>query len=89
VTGTFKPLSRYEYMSGYEQWRAHADSISTGALKPQNLDLKYVLGDESKCCSGCYLDPDIDTSKKSSKLPWVILGVVAGALTVGGVLILN
>jgi hypothetical protein len=47
--GGFKPLGRFEAMKGYGTWRTHADSLLSGALKPQGLDLNYALkGEKAK-----------------------------------------
>jgi hypothetical protein len=43
VEGEFKRLGRFEGMKGYGAWRSHADSLLSGALKPQGLDLNYAL----------------------------------------------
>jgi len=46
VDGVFKPLSEFESMEGYSAWRSHTDSLLNGSLKPQGLDLDYVLKEE-------------------------------------------
>jgi hypothetical protein len=47
--GGFKTLGRFESMKGYNAWRAHADSLLSGALKPKGLDLDYALkGEKAK-----------------------------------------
>jgi len=48
VDGVFKPLSEFESMEGYSAWRSHADSLLSGSLKPQGLDLDYVLKEDKK-----------------------------------------
>jgi len=48
VDGAFKPLDRFESMEGYGTWRSHADSLLSGSLKSQDLDLDYVLKEEKK-----------------------------------------
>ena len=53
VNGVFKPIARFEEMEGYGTWRAHADSLLSGALKVQGLDLDYALkGDKAKEAAG-------------------------------------
>ena len=45
VDGTFKPVSRFEFMEGYDSWHDHADSLLKGELKVNPcLDLDYVIG---------------------------------------------
>jgi Skp family chaperone for outer membrane proteins len=46
--GTFKPVGRFEAMEGYGAWRAHADSILSGALKSQGLGMDYALNEGGK-----------------------------------------
>ena len=46
VEGAFKPIGRFEEMEGYGKWRTHVDSLLSGALKAQGLDLNYALKDE-------------------------------------------
>jgi len=49
VEGAFKPIGRFETMEGYGAWHAHADSLLSGALKIQGLDLNYALkGEKAK-----------------------------------------
>jgi len=43
VDGEFKSIGRFEAMEGYGAWRAHADSLMSGALKAQGLDINYAL----------------------------------------------
>jgi hypothetical protein len=47
--GGFKSLRKFETMRGYGAWRARADSLLSGSLKPQGLDLDYALkGEKAK-----------------------------------------
>lgn len=46
VDGAFRPLGRFEAKKGYGKWRTHADSLLSGALKAQGLDLNYALKDD-------------------------------------------
>jgi len=46
VNGTFKHIGRFEAMEGYNQWNIHKDSLLSGLLKPQGLDLNYALKGE-------------------------------------------
>jgi len=39
-------------MEGYGAWRAHADSILSGELKPRGLDINYALSSEKDGASG-------------------------------------
>jgi len=49
VEGAFMPIGRFEAMEGYGAWRAHADSLLSGKLKPRNLGLDYALkGEKAK-----------------------------------------
>jgi len=48
VDGIFKHPGRFESMEGYVAWRSHADSLLSGSLKPQGLDLDYVLKEDKK-----------------------------------------
>jgi len=48
VDGEFKRIDRFEAMDGYGAWRAHADSLLNGMLKPQGLDLNYALSGGGK-----------------------------------------
>jgi len=48
VDGVFKPLNEFVSREGYGAWRAHADSILNGSLKPQGLGLDYVLKEEKE-----------------------------------------
>jgi hypothetical protein len=43
VEGEFKRPGRFEAMEGYNAWRETADSLLSGALKPQGLGLDYAL----------------------------------------------
>jgi len=44
VDGSFSELERYKSKSGYDSWKLRADSLLSGALKPQGLDYTYVMG---------------------------------------------
>ena len=46
VAGNFKHIGRFETMEGYNQWSIHKDSLLSGLLKPQGLDLNYALKGE-------------------------------------------
>jgi len=53
VEGAFKPIGRFGAMEGYGKWRSHADSLLSGALKVQGLDLDYALkGEKAKEADG-------------------------------------
>jgi len=51
VDGEFKRLGRFEAMEGYGAWRAHADSLLSGDLKPHGLDVSYALSGSGKDAS--------------------------------------
>jgi len=46
VEGSFKNIGKFEAMEGYNQWYARKDSLLSGALKVQGLDLNYALKGE-------------------------------------------
>jgi hypothetical protein len=46
MEGTFKHIGRFEVMEGYNQWSTHKDSLLSGSLKAQGLDLNYALKGE-------------------------------------------
>ena len=46
VNGTFKNIGKFEAMEGYGPWSIHKDSLLSGLLKPQGLDLNYALKGE-------------------------------------------
>jgi hypothetical protein len=46
VNGAFKHIGRFEAMEGYNQWSIHKDSLLSGLLKSQGLDLNYALKGE-------------------------------------------
>jgi len=52
VDGVFKPIARFEGMEGYAVWRAHADSLLNGTLKPQSLDVNYALSAKEGASGG-------------------------------------
>ncbi len=56
VNGSFKPISKFEFMEGYMiPWRSHADSLMGGELKVNScLDLDYIMGKK-----GCGKGPDV------------------------------
>ncbi|MDR0518403.1 MAG: PEGA domain-containing protein [Fibromonadaceae bacterium] len=44
VQGSFGEIKRYAPMEGYNEWKAHADSLLSGKLKPRGLDYAYAMG---------------------------------------------
>ncbi|MDR2554532.1 MAG: PEGA domain-containing protein [Fibromonadaceae bacterium] len=52
VDGAFKPIARFEAKEGYAAWRAHADSLLNGTLKPQSLDVNYALSVKEGAAGG-------------------------------------
>jgi len=75
VDGDFKPLNRFELMEGYGKWRAHADSLLSGALKTNScLDLDYVVGkkvcDEFGTATTATATAEPTQSGSSSGLGW-------------------
>jgi hypothetical protein len=49
VDGVFSPIGRFAAKEGYGVWRIHADSLLSGTLKVQGLDLNYALkGEKAK-----------------------------------------
>jgi hypothetical protein len=85
VGGSFKPLNRFESMEGYSQWRTHADSLLSGSLKAQDLDLNYALnGEKAKEAA--------DEASQASGgglgwRGWTFLGVGVVSAIVAGILI--
>jgi len=59
VNGTFKHIGRFEVMEGYNQWNIHKDSLLSGSLKSQGLDLNYALkGEKPKIAAAEATDAD-------------------------------
>jgi len=52
VDGAFKPIAKFEAKEGYAAWRAHADSLLNGTLKPQSLDVNYALSAKEGAAGG-------------------------------------
>jgi len=89
VNGTFKHIGRFEAMEGYSQWNIHKDSLLSGLLKPQGLDLNYALKGEKPKITVAEAT-DAEEAKKSGGLggrgwtriftfvPAVGLGAAAG-----------
>jgi len=46
VDGSFKHIGKFETMEGYGHWNIHKDSLLSGSLKSQGLDLNYALKGE-------------------------------------------
>jgi len=44
VEGSFAEVERYKSVDGYDAWKARADSLLSGKLKPQGLDYAYAMG---------------------------------------------
>jgi len=44
VEGSFGEIMRYNGLYGYDEWKAHADSLLKGQLKPRGLDYAYAMG---------------------------------------------
>jgi len=44
IEGSFAEIERYKSKEGYAPWKTRADSLLSGALKPQGFDYAYVSG---------------------------------------------
>jgi len=89
VNGSFKPISKFEFMEGYMvPWRSHADSLLGGELKVNScLDLDYIMGKK-----GCGKSTDV-AAPTSPILPvqnlgwrgWTRIGTFTAAAIFGAV----
>jgi len=71
VDGTFKSIGKFEVMEGYNQWRARKDSLLSGVLKAQGLDLNYALkGEKPKLIAAEATEAASETSKSGGGLGW-------------------
>ncbi|MDR0517793.1 MAG: PEGA domain-containing protein [Fibromonadaceae bacterium] len=75
VQGSFGEIKRYAPMEGYNEWKAHADSLLSGKLKPRGLDYAYAM-DKGKADS----PPD---SRPGSKWEWARIPAFAVAAACG------
>jgi hypothetical protein len=71
VDGTFKHIGRFEVMEGYNQWSIHKDSLLSGTLKAEGLDLNYILkGEKPKMAATDATDAAGGTSTAGGGLGW-------------------
>jgi len=71
VDGIFKHIGRFEVMEGYNQWSIHKDSLLSGSLKAEGLDLNYALkGEKPKAVASEATDMAGGTSTSGGGLGW-------------------
>jgi hypothetical protein len=71
VEGSFSEIERYKTMNGYGAWKLHADSLLSGALKPQGLDYNYAMGKSAaKAVVETVATTASDKKDESSGLGW-------------------
>jgi len=70
VDGAFKPVGKFEFMEGYDQWHEHADSLLNGKLRTNPcLDFDYVIGKKA-CGAGMGIAESGSSSDSESSLGW-------------------
>ncbi|MDR2594585.1 MAG: PEGA domain-containing protein [Fibromonadaceae bacterium] len=70
VDGTFKNIGKFEAMEGYGPWSIHKDSLLSGLLKPQGLDLNYALKGERPKIAVAEATNATGETKSSGGLGW-------------------
>jgi len=70
VDGTFKHIGRFEGIEGYNQWSIHKDSLLSGLLKPQGLDLNYALKGERPKIAVAEATETAEAKSSGSGLGW-------------------
>jgi len=96
VEGSFKSIGKFETMEGYNQWHARKDSLLSGVLKAQGLDLNYALKGEKPAMATAAAVAATETSSTSegggglSWRGWTRIVTFAAAAGLGaGALVMN
>ncbi|MCL2207047.1 MAG: PEGA domain-containing protein [Fibromonadales bacterium] len=69
IDGSFSELEQYKLKDGYAEWKLRADSLLSGALKPQGLDYAYVMGKKAAAAAVAEFEQEKEV-ESSSGLGW-------------------
>jgi len=70
VDGTFKHLGKFEAMEGYGPWSIHKDSLLSGLLKSQSLNLNYAIKGEKPKIAVAEATDATETKSSGGGLGW-------------------